>query len=77
MQLRTRKLPTIATIVFALAITTVGAQAAGVLNTASGGYLFCIAPNSKVASHPTTTTCPNGFRKLILGAQGLQGIPGI
>lgn len=72
-----RHAPAIAVLVCALAIATVGANAAGVLNTSSGGYLFCFAPNSKIASHPTTTKCPKGYQKLILGAKGIQGIPGL
>jgi len=72
-----RNAPITAVFVFALAIAAVGANAAGVLNTSSGGYVFCFAPKSKIASHPTTSTCPKGYQKLILGARGLQGIPGL
>ena len=64
-------------LVLALIVGGVGAQAAGVLNTTTGGYLFCFAPHSNIATHPTTTKCPKGFKKLVLGAKGLQGIPGI
>ena len=72
-----RPLAVLLSLVVVLGITTAGAQASGVLNTPTGGYLFCFAPHSNIATHPTTTKCPKGFKKLVLGAKGLQGIPGI
>jgi hypothetical protein len=72
-----KPLAVLLSLVVVLGITTAGAQASGVLNTPTGGYLFCFAPHSNIATHPTTTKCPKGFKKLVLGAKGLQGIPGI
>ena len=44
---RARKpLAVLLSLVVALGITTVGANASGVLNTPTGGYLFCFAPHS-------------------------------
>jgi len=63
-------------LVFALIVGGVGAQAAGVLNTPSGGYLLCVNPKTAVTTFPAKTKCPSGYKKLILGAQGIQGITG-
>ena len=55
----------------------VGAQAAGVLNSPSGGYLVCVNSSTKVVTHPGTSSCPKGSKKLILGAQGPAGTNGL
>jgi hypothetical protein len=64
-------------LVFALIVGGVGAQATGLLNTASGGYLVCVNSKTKVVTHPGTSTCPKGSKKLVLGAQGVAGADGI
>ena len=55
----------------------VGAQAAGVLNSPSGGYLVCVNSTTKVVTHPGTSSCPKGSKKLLLGAQGAAGTNGL
>lgn len=64
-------------LVFALIVGGVGAQATGLLNTSSGGYLVCVNSKTKVVTHPGTSTCPKGNKKLVLGAQGVAGVDGI
>ena len=64
-------------LVLALIVGGVGAQAAGLLNTSSGGYLVCVNSKTKVVTHPGTSTCPKGNKKLVLGAQGVAGVDGI
>jgi len=64
-------------LVFALIVGGVGAQAAGLLNTSSGGYLVCVNSKTKVVTHPGTSACPKGSKKLVLGAQGVAGTDGI
>jgi hypothetical protein len=54
-----------------------GAQASGVLNSPSGGYLVCVNPKTKVVYFPGTTNCSNGSKGLILGAQGKAGMDGL
>jgi hypothetical protein len=61
----------------ALIVGGVGAQATGLLNTKSGGYLVCVNSTTKVVTHPGTSSCPKGSKKLILGAQGVAGADGI
>ena len=63
-------------LVLALIVGGVGAQATGLLNTASGGYLVCVNSSTKVVTHPGTSSCPKGSKKLILGAQGPAGTNG-
>ncbi len=55
----------------------ISAQASGVLNTPSGGYLVCINSKTKVVTHPGTAKCPKGSVILILGAQGIAGPQGL
>ena len=55
----------------------VGAQATGLLNTKSGGYLVCVNSETKVVTHPGTSSCPKGSKKLVLGAQGAAGTNGL
>jgi hypothetical protein len=64
-------------LVLALIVGGVGAQATGVLNTKSGGYLVCVNSKTKVVTHPGTSTCPKGSKKLVLGAQGIAGVNGL
>jgi hypothetical protein len=60
-------------LVLALIVGGVSAQATGILNTPSGGYLVCVNPTTKVVTHPGTSTCPKGSKKLVLGAHGVAG----
>ena len=62
--------------VLILLISGISAQAAGVFNSPSSGYLVCVNSKTKVVTHPGTSTCPKGSKKLILGAQGPQGLTG-
>jgi len=64
-------------LVFALIVGGVGAQASGRLNSPSGGYLVCVNSKTKVVTHPGTSACPKGSKKLVLGAQGVPGKDGI
>ncbi len=64
-------------LVLALIVGGVGAQATGLLNTSSGGYLVCVNSSTKVLTHPGTSSCPKGSKKLILGAQGPAGTNGL
>ena len=63
-------------LIFALIVGGVGAQASGILNTSEGGYLVCVDAKTKVVTHPGTSSCPKGSKKLVLGAQGATGITG-
>ena len=63
-------------LVLALIVGGVGAQATGLLNSPSGGYLVCVNSTTKVVTHPGTSNCPKGSKKLVLGAQGVAGIAG-
>ena len=64
-------------LIFALIVGGVSAQATGILNTSSGGYLICVNSKTKVVTHPGTSTCPKGSKKLVLGAQGVPGANGL
>ena len=64
-------------LVLALIVGGVGAQATGLLNTKSGGYLVCVNSATKIVTHPGTSKCPKGSKKLILGAQGAAGVNGL
>jgi hypothetical protein len=64
-------------LVLALIVGGVGAQATGLLNTESGGYLVCVNSATKVVTHPGTSSCPKGSKKLLLGAQGAAGAIGL
>jgi hypothetical protein len=65
------------TLVLAMIVGGVGAQAADLLNTESGGYLVCVNSTTKVVTHPGTSSCPKGYKKLVLGAQGVAGAIGL
>lgn len=62
---------------FALIVGGIGAQATGLLNTQSGGYLVCVNTSTKVVTHPGTSRCPKGNKKLVLGAKGAAGAIGL
>ena len=67
-------------LVLALIVGGVGAQATGLLSTASVGYLVCAKPENRVITHfanSRTAKCPKGFKKVSIGARGIQGVPGI
>jgi hypothetical protein len=63
-------------LVLALIVGGVGAQATGVLNTQSGGYLVCVNSKTKVVTHPGTSKCPKGTKRLVLSAEGKAGKDG-
>ena len=65
------------TLISLFALVSVGADAAGKLNTPAGGYVLCISPTTNSVTHPAGTSCPKGYTKLILGAQGTQGAQGV
>lgn len=64
-------------LIVALLLGGVVAQVTGLLNIKSGGYLVCVSSKTKVVTHPEITECPKGNKKLVLGAQGLAGEPGL
>jgi Protein of unknown function (DUF1566) len=64
-------------LIIALVVGGISAQAAGLLNTKSGGYLVCVNSATKAITHPGKSTCPKGSKKLILGAQGVAGTNGV
>jgi hypothetical protein len=64
-------------LVLALIVGGVGAQAAGLLNSQASGYLVCVNSKTKAITHPGTSTCPKGSKKLVLGAQGVAGVDGV
>jgi hypothetical protein len=71
---------TLSLLVLALIVGGVGAQATGLLSTASVGYLVCAKPENRVITHfanSTTAKCPKGFKQVSIGARGIQGVPGI
>jgi hypothetical protein len=72
-----RNKPSIFLLVLALIVGGVGAQATGLLNTSSGGYLVCVNSTTKVVTHPGTSSCAKGSKRLILGAQGVAGTNGL
>lgn len=73
----TRNKTSVALLVLALVIGGISAQATGLLNLTSGGYLVCVNPKTSVVTHPSTSKCPKGFKKLILGAKGDAGTVGL
>jgi hypothetical protein len=68
---------TVGLLVLTLILGGISAQASGVLNSPSGGYLVCVNLKTKVVTHPGTSNCPKGSKKLLLGAQGATGITGL
>ena len=73
----TRNKTSVALLVLALVIGGISAQATGILNLTSGGYLVCVHPKTKVVTHPSTSKCPYGFEKLVIGEQGDAGTVGL
>ncbi len=73
----TRNKTSVGLLVLALVISGISAQATGLLNLTSGGYLVCVQPKTTVVTHPSTSKCPKGYEKLILGAQGDAGTVGL
>jgi hypothetical protein len=69
--------PSLFLLIAALIVCGVGAQATGILNTPSGGYLVCVNSSTKVVTHPGTSKCPKGSKRLVLGAQGEAGTDGL
>jgi hypothetical protein len=63
-------------LVLALIVVGVGAQATGLLNTQSGGYLVCVNSKTKVVTHPGKSKCPKGTKRLVLSAEGKAGKDG-
>jgi hypothetical protein len=59
-----------------LIVGGISAQAAGILNSAAGGYLVCVNSKTKVITHPGTQKCAKGNKPLVIGAQGTTGITG-
>jgi len=59
-----------------LIVVSTTAFGAVLLNTPKAGYLLCINKNTKVVTFPSTQSCPEGYKGLILGAQGPQGLQG-
>ena len=68
---------TIGVVVLALLVGGISAQASGVLNSPAGGYLICVDSKTKVVTHPGTTSCPKGAKKLVIGASGKDGVNGL
>jgi len=64
-------------LVIALIVGGISAQATGLLNSPTGGYVICVTPKTQVVTHPSTSNCPKGYDKLILGVQGEAGSTGI
>jgi hypothetical protein len=60
----------------ALLFVGVSAQASGFLNTPAGGYLVCVDNKTGAVTHPGTSKCKKGQKRLILGAQGPAGATG-
>lgn len=60
-----------------LIVGGISAQAAGILNSDAGGYLVCVNAKTKVITHPGTSKCPKGIKKLVLSAKGAAGAIGL
>jgi hypothetical protein len=67
----------VAALIALVSLIGVAANSAGVLNSPSGGYLVCVDSKTKVITHPGSTSCPKGSKKLVLGAQGVAGTDGL
>jgi len=64
-------------LIIALVVGGISAQATGLLNSPAGGYLVCVNSTTKFITHPGTSSCPKGSKKLVLGAQGVVGAIGL
>jgi len=62
--------------VAALVLGGLSAQASGILNTPTGGYLVCVDTKTGAVTHPGTLKCKKGQKRLVLGAQGPAGLVG-
>jgi len=63
-------------LISALVIGGVSAQATGLINTPSTGYIVCVNSTTKIVTHPGTPNCPRGSKRLVLGEKGETGITG-
>jgi hypothetical protein len=63
-------------LIVGMALTGSFAYSANLFNTPETGYLLCVNQKTKVVTYPSTQKCPSGTNRLILGAQGPQGIQG-
>ena len=72
-----RNKTTLTLLVLALLIGGISAQATGLLNLSSSGYLVCVNPKSNVVTHPSTSKCPKGYEKLVIEEQGDAGTVGL
>ena len=52
------------------------AFAVDAVNTPENGYVLCINNKTKVVTLPGKANCPKGNTRLLLGAQGIQGVKG-
>ena len=68
---------TIGVLVTVLVVGGISAQASGVLNSPSGGYLICVDSKTKLITHPGTSSCPKGSKRLVIGAAGKDGATGL
>ena len=59
-------------IILALIVGSVGASAAGLLNTESGGYLLCVNSKTKNVTYPGTQNCPKDTKKLVAGSYQIK-----
>lgn len=63
-------------LIVGMVLTGSVAYSANLFNTPETGYLLCVNQKKKVVTYPATQKCPSGTSRLILGAQGPQGIQG-
>jgi hypothetical protein len=74
--LMSRNKVTLVMLSITLIVSGISAQAEGILNSETGGYLVCVNSKTKVLTHLGKTICPKGSTKLVLGAKGSPGITG-
>lgn len=72
-----RNKTTLALLVLTLVIGGFSAQATGLLNLTSSGYLVCVHPKTSVVIHPSSSKCPKRYEKLVIGEQGDAGTVGL
>ena len=63
-------------LIVGMVLTGSVAYSANLFNTSETRYLLCVNQKTKVVTYPATQKCPSGTSRLILGAQGPQGIQG-
>ena len=61
-------------VTFSILVLCSTAFGVNLLNTPSSGFLLCINDITKIASYPSTQTCPPGSSGLILSGQGVSGV---